>query len=146
MLSLLIGAYWRIRGLRVEASDTDSARGNGPEVVGPAESLIMAMAARAHSVPELSGSGLAKLTRRRRLAGRSTTRARSIRLAAHLLDRLSSETSTAREGSHLLMTLDRAPIVDEQVEPSLTEPCCEPLALFIRRGPEAEGRIVLLGL
>jgi uncharacterized protein (TIGR03083 family) len=62
-----LGAGRRIRGLRLRATDIDWAHGSGPEVTGPGEALLMAMAGRPAAVADLSGPGLATLTAR--LAG-----------------------------------------------------------------------------
>jgi len=59
-----IGAFWRVRGLRLVATDLDWAAGSGPVVAGPAEPLLMAMAGRADAVDELSGPGQATLAAR----------------------------------------------------------------------------------
>ncbi|MCW2860095.1 MAG: hypothetical protein JWP48_1803 [Actinoallomurus sp.] len=60
----LIGAFWRVRGLRLSATDLDWSTGNGPEVEGRAEALLMAMAGRRGIVDELSGPGRQKLADR----------------------------------------------------------------------------------
>jgi uncharacterized protein (TIGR03083 family) len=52
-----IRAFWRIRGLRLVASDLDWTSGRGPEVHGPGEALLMAMAGRRGVVEELTGPG-----------------------------------------------------------------------------------------
>ena len=59
-----IGAFGRIRGLRLAATDFDWAAGKGAEVRGPGEALMMAMAGRGDAVDELSGAGLPVLARR----------------------------------------------------------------------------------
>ena len=41
--NLIIGAKKRITGLRLKANDTEWASGEGPEVVGPMASLLMAI-------------------------------------------------------------------------------------------------------
>ncbi|MHA6784305.1 maleylpyruvate isomerase family mycothiol-dependent enzyme [Pseudonocardia saturnea] len=56
-----IGAFWRVRGLRLVASDLDWSAGKGPAMEGPAESLLMAMAGRRGVAGELSGPGQATL-------------------------------------------------------------------------------------
>lgn len=48
-------------GLLVRATDVDWSRGSGPEVSGPGEALLMALAGRPHSLDELSGPGLTTL-------------------------------------------------------------------------------------
>ncbi|WIM90321.1 maleylpyruvate isomerase family mycothiol-dependent enzyme [Candidatus Mycobacterium wuenschmannii] len=63
-----LGAGRRIRGLRVAANDIDWQHGDGPEVTGPAEALLMAMTGRPDAVAQLSGAGVATL------AGRITVR------------------------------------------------------------------------
>jgi len=59
-----IGAAKRIRGLTLIATDHDWRHGTGPEVHGPAESLIMAMAGRHSVVGELDGPGVPTLATR----------------------------------------------------------------------------------
>lgn len=59
-----IGAFWRVRGLRLVASDLDWSAGRGPAVEGPAESLLMAIAGRRGAAGELSGPGQATLADR----------------------------------------------------------------------------------
>lgn len=52
-----LGAGRRIRGLRLRATDVDWAHGSGPEVTGPGEALLMAMAGRPAAVADLAGPG-----------------------------------------------------------------------------------------
>jgi len=59
-----IGALWRVRGLRLVATDVDWSAGRGPEVRGAGEALLMVMAGRRGSTDELDGDGV------RTLAGR----------------------------------------------------------------------------
>jgi uncharacterized protein (TIGR03083 family) len=59
-----IGAFWRARGLRLVATDLDWASGRGPEVRGPGEALLMAIAGRRIATSELSGPGQPMLVRR----------------------------------------------------------------------------------
>lgn len=54
----------RMKGLRWRATDVDWTFGEGPEVSGPAEALILAAAGRPAVLPELSGAGLPELARR----------------------------------------------------------------------------------
>jgi uncharacterized protein (TIGR03083 family) len=54
----------RARGVRLVANDVDWAHGDGPEVRGPGEALMMAMAARPDALAELSGPGKAALAQR----------------------------------------------------------------------------------
>ena len=56
-----IGGLWRIRGVRVVASDIGFSAGAGPEVRGTGEALLMAIAGRRGVVGELSGPGQGKL-------------------------------------------------------------------------------------
>lgn len=51
------GARKRLAGLRLVATDLDVRHGDGPEVAGPTEALLMAAAGRADAVAELSGPG-----------------------------------------------------------------------------------------
>ena len=62
--NLLIGAKRRITGLRLRATDTGWAHGDGPEVSGPLLSLILAMTGRKAVLPDLTGDGVAELGRR----------------------------------------------------------------------------------
>ncbi|GDY32649.1 hypothetical protein [Gandjariella thermophila] len=57
----LIRGFWRTRGVRLVATDLDWSAGAGPEVRGPAEALLMAMAGRHGIVAELTGPGQAML-------------------------------------------------------------------------------------
>jgi uncharacterized protein (TIGR03083 family) len=59
-----IGGMWRTRGLRLVATNLRFSAGTGPEVRGPAEALLMAIAGRRGAVSELSGPGQAKLAGR----------------------------------------------------------------------------------
>jgi uncharacterized protein (TIGR03083 family) len=52
-----LGAGRRIRGLRLRATDIDWAHGRGPEVIGPGEALLMAMAGRPAALADLGGAG-----------------------------------------------------------------------------------------
>lgn len=51
------GAKKRIAGLKLTATDMDWSHGNGPEVKGPAEALVMMMAGRLVALDDLSGEG-----------------------------------------------------------------------------------------
>ena len=62
--NLLIGSKRRIAGLRLRADDLEWAAGSGPEVTGPALSLLMAMTGRAAALGDLSGEGVATLRSR----------------------------------------------------------------------------------
>ncbi|MBW8826880.1 MAG: maleylpyruvate isomerase family mycothiol-dependent enzyme [Acidobacteria bacterium] len=63
--NLLIGAKNRIAGLTLRATDADWTIGSGPEVSGPALSLVLAMTGRTSAIAELSGDGVATLSSRR---------------------------------------------------------------------------------
>lgn len=54
----------RMKGLTWRATDVGWTFGEGPEVVGPAESLILAASGRSVSLPEISGAGQPELARR----------------------------------------------------------------------------------
>lgn len=51
-------------GLRLVATDLDWTYGTGPEVNGPGEALLVALAGRPQALTELSGPGLATLSER----------------------------------------------------------------------------------
>lgn len=59
-----IGTPWRIRGLRLIASDLDWTAGNGLDVHGTGEALLMAMAGRRDVTVELDGPGVTTLRAR----------------------------------------------------------------------------------
>ncbi|BBY55784.1 maleylpyruvate isomerase family mycothiol-dependent enzyme [Mycobacterium koreense] len=59
-----IGARQRIHGLRLVATDLDWAAGEGLDVMGPAEALLMAIAGRHGVAEELDGPGAATLRER----------------------------------------------------------------------------------
>ena len=59
----LLGAI-RARGVRLVATDLDWRHGNGPEVRGSGEALLMTMAGRPVVLDELAGPGKAKLAQR----------------------------------------------------------------------------------
>ncbi|MBS4727124.1 maleylpyruvate isomerase family mycothiol-dependent enzyme [Mycobacterium sp. SM1] len=54
----------RARGIRLVATDLDWTHGNGPEVSGPGEALLMAMAARPDDLNQLFGPGKTPLAQR----------------------------------------------------------------------------------
>ena len=58
------GTKRRIAGLRLVADDMDWTHGEGPEVTGPAEALVMVMAGRHTALADLSGEGKAMLALR----------------------------------------------------------------------------------
>jgi uncharacterized protein (TIGR03083 family) len=59
-----LGARRRIKGLRLAAIDVDWQHGNGPEVTGTGEALLMAMTGRPAAMDELSGPGQPTLAAR----------------------------------------------------------------------------------
>ncbi|WHT22916.1 maleylpyruvate isomerase family mycothiol-dependent enzyme [Crossiella sp. CA-258035] len=64
LLAPPLGAFSRVRGLRLVAADLDFTRGSGPEVRGPGEALLMAVSGRGHALDELSGPGVPLLAQR----------------------------------------------------------------------------------
>jgi uncharacterized protein (TIGR03083 family) len=62
--NLLLGSKKRIAGLTLRATDVDWSIGTGPEVSGPAMSLLLAMTGRRAGLDGLSGPGLATLQSR----------------------------------------------------------------------------------
>ena len=56
--NLLIGSKRRITGLHLRATDVDWSYGDGPEVVGPMISLVLAMTGRKGAYTDLTGEGL----------------------------------------------------------------------------------------
>jgi uncharacterized protein (TIGR03083 family) len=60
----LIRGGWTTRGLRLIATDLDWSTGHGPEVLGPGEALLMAMAQRPSALADLSGPGSSILSQR----------------------------------------------------------------------------------
>jgi uncharacterized protein (TIGR03083 family) len=59
-----LGARRYIKGLRPRATDVDWVHGRGPEVTGPGETLLMAMAGRPAAAADLAGPGRATLVAR----------------------------------------------------------------------------------
>ncbi|MDI2027544.1 maleylpyruvate isomerase family mycothiol-dependent enzyme [Saccharopolyspora sp. TS4A08] len=59
-----VGAKKRAAGLRVAATDLDWSRGEGPEVRGPAEALLMTLAGRSVAFVELDDEGRSALAAR----------------------------------------------------------------------------------
>jgi hypothetical protein len=59
-----VGGIWRVRGVRLVATDLSFSAGAGLEVRGAAEALLMTIAGRRGVVAELAGPGQAKLARR----------------------------------------------------------------------------------
>ena len=59
-----VGAAKRAKGLKVRATDVDWSHGEGPEVSGPGEALLLALAGRRDALGELDGRGMPTLTER----------------------------------------------------------------------------------
>lgn len=49
--------FWKVRGVRVIATDVNWTHGRGAEVCGPGEAVLMAMAGRRGAADDLSGPG-----------------------------------------------------------------------------------------
>jgi uncharacterized protein (TIGR03083 family) len=62
--NLIVGGKKRAAGLTLRATDTDWSAGTGPEVSGPAISLVMAVTGREAGLADLSGDGVAMLRER----------------------------------------------------------------------------------
>jgi hypothetical protein len=60
----LVKAKQRMVGLRWRATDVDWGFGDGPEVAGPAEALILLSSGRSEPADEIIGDGAALLTER----------------------------------------------------------------------------------
>jgi uncharacterized protein (TIGR03083 family) len=63
-LGTVFGAKRRTRGLALRATDVEWAWGDGPEVTGPGEALLLAMLGRGQALDDLSGDGLPTLAAR----------------------------------------------------------------------------------
>jgi uncharacterized protein (TIGR03083 family) len=59
-----IRGAWRVRGMRLVATDLDWSHGKGPEVRGPGEALLMVMAGRPDALADLDGPGGAVIAAR----------------------------------------------------------------------------------
>ena len=59
-----IRGAWRARGVHLVATDIEWSHGKGPDVQGPGEALLMAMAGRRDALKDLSGPGKDKLAQR----------------------------------------------------------------------------------
>jgi len=62
--SFPVGGKKRTAGLRLVATDTGWSHGDGPEVSGPAASMLLAMTGRAAGLDQLTGDGVATLAQR----------------------------------------------------------------------------------
>lgn len=56
--------FWKVRGVRVIATDVDWAYGKGAEARGPGEAVLMALAGRRGAADDLTGPGSQVLQRR----------------------------------------------------------------------------------
>lgn len=63
-LGSVFGARKRTRGLRFTATDLDWSWGDGPEVVGPGEALLMTMLGRKQALIGLTGEGVGTFSSR----------------------------------------------------------------------------------
>jgi uncharacterized protein (TIGR03083 family) len=72
----VIRGFWHRRGLRLIATDVDWSAGSGPEVRGPGEAVLLAIAGRDAAVDELAGPGLATLEPRLHEASRRSAAGR----------------------------------------------------------------------
>lgn len=59
--NLIVGSKKRIAGLSLKATDAQWGHGSGPEVSGPALSLLLAMTGRAAALDDLAGAGVETL-------------------------------------------------------------------------------------
>jgi len=62
--NLIIGGKKRAAGLTFRATDAEWSAGSGPEVVGPATSLLLAISGRSAALADLSGEGVETLRSR----------------------------------------------------------------------------------
>jgi uncharacterized protein (TIGR03083 family) len=62
--NLLIGSKTRVEGLRLTATDATWTHGEGPDVSGPLQSLVLAMTGRKQVLEDLSGDGVSILAMR----------------------------------------------------------------------------------
>jgi hypothetical protein len=66
--TFVFGAKKRINDLKLTATatatDMDSSTGQGPQVTGPAEALVLVMAGRSAALDDLAGNGLPTLVSR----------------------------------------------------------------------------------
>jgi uncharacterized protein (TIGR03083 family) len=70
-----LGSRQRANGVRLQASDLDWSTGDGPEVTGPALSLLMALAGRPAALTDLRGEGIGRLAATITSPGANTDRA-----------------------------------------------------------------------
>jgi len=62
--NILVGSKRRIEGLRLKATDASWTYGDGPEVDGPLQSLVLVMTGRGQAIGDLSGAGVPVLASR----------------------------------------------------------------------------------
>lgn len=62
--NLIVGAKKRVAGVTLRATDADWSNGSGPDVSGPAMSLLMVMTGRSSALDDLSGPGVEALRAR----------------------------------------------------------------------------------
>lgn len=62
--SVNLGSFERGKGLHLQADDVEWSWGDGPLVTGSAEAILMSVAGRTSALAELSGDGVAELSRR----------------------------------------------------------------------------------
>lgn len=58
------GARKRSRGMKLTATDIEWSSGDGPEVQGPAEAILLTLNGRTDALPDLTGDGLPELGKR----------------------------------------------------------------------------------
>jgi uncharacterized protein (TIGR03083 family) len=63
-LAGFVGAKKRVAGLRLVAEDVDWSHGDGPEITGPGEAILLASSGRPVALLELQGEGLETLRER----------------------------------------------------------------------------------
>jgi hypothetical protein len=59
-----VGAKKRVAGLRLVATDVGWSHGDGPQVTGPGEAILLAASGRPAGLEDLSGDGVATLRSR----------------------------------------------------------------------------------
>lgn len=59
-----LGSFQRGEGIALRATDMDWSWGHGPEVSGPAESILLALAGRSVAMADLEGRGMPALASR----------------------------------------------------------------------------------
>jgi len=63
-VNTILGVRRRIEGLRLRATDMDWSHGDGPDVAGPGEALLMVMTGRPAALADVSGEGATVLQQR----------------------------------------------------------------------------------